>query len=446
MHTHFFILLLMIHLPPWGLISTQSHAEEPADTYIEVGSAKVKKSVVAIADFQGQSEISKSIKTLVDSDLKWMDLFKILDSKAFIEKSDKAGITHGSFKMSDWTSIGADYLVKAKATLEAGTITLEGFFYDVRSDKQLVGKAYKSSAAELRTIAHTFAGDIVKAITGGPSVFLTKIAMSCTRQKGKSEIFVMDFDGSNVKQVTHHRSLAFAPAWSPDGTKIAYSVFTKRQDNVRNIDLYELDLQKNISRMISNRKGINSGAAYSPDGKKLALTMSFLGNPDIFVLNPADSTVTRLTKSFGVDVDPSWSPDGKQIAFVSSRSNMPMVYTMNADGESVKRLTFAGRYNATPMWGPAGTPSEKKILFAGWKDKKFDIFVIDSAGKQIERLTKDQGNNEDPFFSPDGNFIAFSSNRSGQKTVYVMNRDGTFARKISYGLGDCVSPKWSNPP
>ena len=88
-----------------------------------------------------------------------------------------------------------------------------------------------------------------------------------------------------------------------------------------------------------------------------------------------------------------------------------MVFRMNADGSSVQRLTYAGRYNATPSW----SPQNNKIAFAGWIDKRFDIFIMNPDGTNIERLTKSQGNNEDPNISPDGNFIVFSSDRAGQR-------------------------------
>src|SRR5262249_39065560 len=146
--------------------------------------------------------------------------------------------------------------------------------------------------------------------------------------------------------------ISFAPAWSPDGTRIAYSVFNRHPSNIKNIDLYEFDFRSSTYRLLSNRKGINSGASYSPDGKNIALTMSFLGNPEIFLLNPVQKTVTRMTNSLGFDVDPSWSPDGKFMSFVSSRTGAPMVFSMANDGTQVQRLTFAGKYNATPNWSP----------------------------------------------------------------------------------------------
>jgi TolB protein len=103
--------------------------------------------------------------------------------------------------------------------------------------------------------------------------------------------------------------------------------------------------------------------------------MSFLGNPEIFMLDAGGGNVTRVTSSFGFDVDPTWSPDGKSLSFVSSRAGMPMVFRMDAGGGNVKRLTYAGHYNATPSW----SPQNNKIAFAGWIDRRFDPALFASA-------------------------------------------------------------------
>lgn len=420
-----------------------SAAEGGGQPYISVGQARTKKTVIAFAELQltngDLQPAAKAIQETIQKDLSYIDLFRILDRAAFLEKPG-AGLRLEQFKVSDWTQIGAEFVVKWRLVPESarGAIALEAYLYDTYGAKQVLGKRYLSTPTDPKPLAHALGNDIVTALTGLPGIFQTRIAMSCDRT-GKKEIYVMDFDGSNIKQATQHRSIAFAPAWHPSGTRLAYSVFTRRRDNVKNIDLYELDFETNQVRLLSNRQGMNSGAAYSPDGQTLAATMSFLGNPEIFRLNPHSGQVTRLTKSFGFDVDPSWSPDGQHLAFVSSRSGMPMVFRMSLDGSDVKRLTYAGRYNATPSW----SPTNNKIAFAGWIEGRFDLFIMNPDGTHIERLTKDQGNNEDPAFSPDGQLIAFSSNRTGQKNIYVMNIDGSFVRRLTFGLGNCVAPRWS---
>lgn len=414
------------------------------NAYIQVGQAHAKKTVIAFPDIRASGSnadtLSREIHETVTNDLTFMDLFSFLGSSAFVEPSS-AGMTMGTFRFTDWSSIKAEILVKSQLTVSGNSMSLEGYIYDVNGSKQLLGKRFVAASSEPKTLAHTFANNIVTALTGLPGIFLTKIVMGCEKNV-RQELYIMDFDGTNAKQITRHNSISLAPAWSPDSSKIVYSRYVKHRSNIKNLDLYEFDFHSDTIRMLSNRKGINSGASYAPDGKKIALTMSFLGNPEIFTLDPKTNVVTRITKSFGEDVDPSWSPDGTKIAFVSNRSGRPMVYSMNSDGTNVKRLTFAGVYNATPNW----SATNNKLVFAGWLERHFDIFLMNPDGTNIERLTKDQGNNEDPTFSPDGNFVVFSSNRTGQKNIYVMNVDGTFVKRLTYGIGNCVSPKWSNPP
>lgn len=442
--TPFFTALLTYSL---GL--TPQAALAQGDLHIGVSATKTVKTVVALAPSKtvalppasnAPSELfAKSMLSTVTADLEFMDLFQFVPAAAFVEKPG-AGIQAGEFEWTDWSSIGTELLLKTQVSMKEKAFEIEAILWNVKTQQPQLRKKYEAHERDVKIAAHTLANDLMTAVTGLPGIFLSKIAMSCDRT-GKKEIYTMNIDGSEVRQITHHQSLSFAPAWNPQATRLAYSVVTRKK-GIKNIDLYEFDFLSSTTRLLSNRKGINSGAAYTPDGTKVAATLSFLGNPEIFLLNPADGSASRLTKSFGFDVDPAFSPDGRQLAFVSSRGGQPMVYRMNLDGSNVQRLTYAGRYNATPAYSPRGD----KIVFAGWIEQQFDIFLMNVDGTQIQRLTKAQGNNEDPFFSPDGNFVVFSSNRTGGKNIYVMNRDGSFVRRLTYGLGNCVAPKWSSTP
>lgn len=423
------------------LLTTPALADDKPMISVEVGQARVKKTIAAFPTILAANDANgklRSVREITMTDLGFSGLFDFLNPAAFVEDSNKAGVTPGTFKMTDWSTIGAELVIKGKGNIDASGITLEIFVYAVGTGKQLLAKRYKATEDSIRKMAHTVSNDVLFALTGKKGPFTSKIAF-VSDKTGKKEIYVMDYDGSNPIKVTSRFSHAMAPAWSPDGKQIAFTAVTKNSKNVRNHNLFVYDLASGKINMLSNRQGINSGAVFSPSGKQLALTMSFPGNAEIFVMDPNSKLVQRITNSFGLDVDPSWSPDGKSLAFVSDRSGRPMVYKMEASGANVQRLTYAGYYNATPSWSPTGN----KLAFAGWDAGKFDIFIMNTDGTNIERLTKNMGNNEDPDFAPDGYFIAYSSNRKGKKNLYITNVDNTIHRLITSDFGNCESPRWS---
>jgi TolB protein len=117
--------------------------------------------------------------------------------------------------------------------------------------------------------------------------------------------------------------------------------------------------------------------------------------------------------------------------------------TMN-DG-SAKRVSFVGEFNATPRYSPEGS----EIVFASWVDRHFDLYRLDVQGQQLVRLTKDFGSNEEPWWSPDGEFLVFTSQRVISKVkatqdVYIMNRDGEILGQLTQDFGMCFSPRWGN--
>jgi TolB protein len=406
--------------------------------YVAVGTAQVKKTVLAfpkpvsISTETDRSGTVAVLQKVVVDDLLFMDTFSFLPESSSPEKTN---------------TLGADYLIKTNVTVSGNTVTLEANVHELKNGTALLSKKYVAETRDNRTLAHSLANDIVKTLTGNPGIFLTKIAMSCDKS-GKAEIYVMDFDGSNTRQITSHRSRALSPGWSPDGKKIAYSLYARQKGNVKNLDLYQYDFTTQTISLLSNRRGNNTGPSYSPDGSQIALAMTFLepGNSELFLLDLKSKSVTRLTSSEGQDVEPTWSPDGRYIAFSSNRTGRPVIYRMGSDGSNPIRITPTQGvvYYSSPTW----SPRNNKIAFAGWKegDRCFDIFIMNPDGSTIERLTKGQGCNEDPNFSPEGNFLTFSSNRTGARNIYAMNIDGTFVKRLTFGLGNCTSPKWSNPP
>lgn len=310
-----------------------------------------------------------------------------------------------------------------------------------------------------RFLVHQLADEAYQRIMKKKSIFKSKVFYVCeTKREGNNilkELFVMDFDGKNKKQLTRHAGLVMSPSVSHDNSKVLYSLISSVVSAKRNINLHMLDLKTGKISLVSSKKGINSGAVFMPGDKKILLTLSHRGNADIYSYDLGSRKYDQITKKFSSEVDPSISADGRMLTFLSDRPGKPMIYTMNPSGveKNVKRIGWVGQYNATPRFSPDG----KEIAFSSWLDNRFDIFKLNADGSNLSRLTKDFGSNEDPTFSPDGEFIAFTSQRVISRTeavqgVYVIDKHGEVieternGKKTPNFTSDykiCTSPRWS---
>lgn len=444
-------------------ISKTETSSSPSQIYIKLGEAQTKKSLLAFPPLQfvGSTSASSSYQSIgadifnvVSNNLSVSTYFQFVAQSAYLEDTSKTSIRPApqdanGFKFDTWKQIGAEFLIRASFSIAADTVTLETYTYHVPRGTVVLGKKYRGPIAGVRKIAHTFCNDLLEALTGKQGMFLSKIVAASDRGGGGfREIYVMDWDGSNVQKITNHKSVTLSPAWSPDGSKIAYTAFVQRsRTKTRNADMFIYELLTGKRWLVSYRQGINSGANFAPDNENIYLTLSQGGTPDIYKMSIDGSLKGKITNGprGAMNVEPAVSPDGSKIAFSSDRSGQPMVYIMNADGSNVKRITFAGKYNSTPAWSPDG----KKLAFAGWSDDHFDIFTVNADGTGMLRITsakKPNGKwaqNEDPSFSPDGRHILYSSNRTGTSQIYISNLDGSEERRITADNFNYFKPKWS---
>ncbi len=162
----------------------------------------------------------------ITNDLTVSSYFQFINQSAFLEDTSKAGLQPApgqpnGFKFQSWSAIGTDFLIRAGYSIVGNEVTLETYVYHVPRANLVVGKKYKGPVSSARRIAHTFSNDVLKALTGTEGPFLSRIAVSSDRSGIQTkEIFVMDWDGANVDQVSNHRSIAISPAWSPDGKRL----------------------------------------------------------------------------------------------------------------------------------------------------------------------------------------------------------------------------------
>lgn len=272
---------------------------------------------------------------------------------------------------------------------------------------------------------------------------MTKIAFVSNRD-GIDEIYLMNPDGSNQTRLTYNFFYDSDPAWSPDGSKIAFSSNRYGKYKYYRWDIYVINTDgSNQTRLTYGT--VNEGTpSWSPDGSKIAFEIY----GEIYVMNHDGSNQIRLTYSFDYEYglynftnfSPTWSPDGSKIAFASNRYGIYEIYVMNADGSNQTRLTYNSAYDSDPAWSPDGS----KIAFTSNRGYNNDeIYIINVDGSNQTRLTNNSANDRHPSWSPDGFKIAFVSDRDGNYEIYVMDADGSNQTRLTDGAADNIHPVWS---
>jgi TolB protein len=434
-------MMLKSILMVFSLLLAPMHAANAAVTAEIVGQGG-QKFPIAVSPLKNlgaggadAARLSTGIADAMVHDLELSGWFKVLDRSAYIEDGQKTGITLGAFDFKDWSTIGAEGLVKGGFSVQGEDVTVELRLFDVYQNKERIGKRYTGRVRDFRRIAHKFVDEIIQQFTGIPGVFNTRIAYVSNSGGRFKEIYVAHLDGSEKFQVTDNHTINLSPSWSADGRSILYSSFKERGQTLY---LFELFSGKEI-KFTPRGAAKYLGGKLAPDGQTVAATMELAGNSNLYLLDRGGNVIRRLTDEPGIEVSPSWSPDGKQIVFVSDRSGAPQVYILDLASGKTRRLTYSGSYNTSPEWSPKGD----RIVYTGRVGSRFAIFSIAGDGGEPRKLTVESSDSEDPTWSPDGRFIAFSSNRAGKYHLYVMQSSGENQRRLTGSGGDDTKPSWS---
>ena len=252
-------------------------------------------------------------------------------------------------------------------------------------------------------------------------------------QNAKFEIYIMDADGENPRNLTNHPADYGEASWSPDGRSIA---FHSNQDG--NLEIYVMDVDGKNLRNLTNNPATDAGPSWSPDGRSIAFHSGRDDKFATYVMDADGKNPRWLTDHVSW---PVWSPDGQSIAFTSTRDDNLDVYVMDADGKNERRLTNNPAWDFAPSW----SPDSQSIAFTNKRDGDLEIYVMDVDGKNLRNLTNSPDVWDDKAsWSPDGQSIAFGSNRDSWE-IYIMDADGKNQRNLTNSATHEWNPTWFDP-
>jgi TolB protein len=371
--------------------------------------------------------------------------FKPPTTAAPVRRGDAPRAAKNGPWLTDWSGppTNAGYLVFGYTAVQDGRLLLRGFLFNVTqpdvASANLIGKLYFGSLDDdgAKKMAREFAADILQQF-GRKSLAGSKIYFVSDRT-GDKEIWSMDYDGSNQKQMTSYKSISKEPAVSGDGKMFAFQTLVKSGWQImvhsgetgRKLPFYNF-----VTSTIETPE-------FTPDGKHMLFAGTVDGWLQICMTDINGANLTRLSRVHAAEVSPKVNPKtGNEVLFISGRSGVEQLWRMNIDGSAVEMVSNGQGYLANPAWHPNG----QEIAFAwtrGFEPGAYNIFIMDLVEKKPNQLTSNSGKNENPWWAPDGAHLVYQSTRARSTQIYTMFADGTHSQQLTT-QGNNTQPVWAN--
>ncbi len=382
------------------------------------------------------------VEAIMARDLRYSDRFEIMDSLP-------ESLVGDEIDYQLWDQLGAVWLLSG-ALEGAG----EGFVLVIELLDVVYGEVRQRGrfpvpddmSDDFRMAVHVASDAIVEWIFDEPGMAASRIAFSRRSEDGvNQEIYFIDSDGENFRQMTEYGDLTMMPTWSPDGGRIA---FTSRKDSGLP-RIYELNLETREEKVIDvDRVGDHMTPVYAPNGRELAFAVTGGNRSGIFRYDLArDCCLTHVSGGRWDDISPTFSPDGARIAFNSNRLGTahPQIYVMPSTGGQADLISpyLHGQegYYTSPEWAPMGdyVAFHGRVSRRGW----YQILVaeVSDQGRRLRQLTW-EGNNEDPSWAPDGRHLVFVGRRDWGTGLMVVDTATGKYRMLLRGF-DVRVPDWS---
>jgi len=404
----------------------------------------IQKALVAAPDFTENgrlagSGLSSELGGTLRFDLDNCGYYSVVKDTQGVAKAQRRDIESAKVQLAAWRVLGAELVFKADSKRLGEKLILRCTVYEVNTGKVVLRRTVKGSARDGRRLVHHLSDEIVKVLVGATGIATTRITFIKDNADGGKDLYLVDYDGHNLRRVTRDSDVAVSPDWSPDGKTIYYTSTHKGDPH-----LYRIDLARKQRAPVATFPGLNYAAAVSPTGRQLALVLSKSGTPDIYTMGTDGKRLVRLTKSIGrLSTCPVWSYDGRRIAYVSSVAGGPQLYAMDADGTRQRRLVKGYRQMTSLDWSPAKQTRDLIVFSARIRGRR-QLFAADLAQDVVRQLTFDAANHEDPNFAPDGRHIVYVREaRLGAADLYMLDVFAPKPVRITNFEGNEFYPAWS---
>ena len=391
---------------------------------VEINGQGATQIPIALGRFRDEDRQPQSISAIVRADLERSGVFKIIDAPAPVDEN-------GAPDYNTLRAKGAVAVVAGSAArLADGRVDVRFRLWDVVKGADQGGQSEPTLPADLRLSAHHVSDQIYQKLTGERGIFSTRIAY-VTKAPGRFTLRITDADGENIQAALIDNEPIISPAWSPDGSELAYVTFHDKKAKVviRNVHAGTI-------REVAAFKGSNSAPSFSPDGRMLAVTLSRDGGSHVFLMDRNGGNVRRITESTGIDTEARFSPDGQFLYFVSDRGGGPQIYKQAVGGGGATRVTFSGAYNISPALSPDG-----KLLAYISRGSGFKVMVMDLGTGDVRGIS-DTSDDESPSFAPNSKYIIYATKADGRDVLMTSTTDGKFkSRLLESGL-DIREPVW----
>ncbi len=398
---------------------------------IYIGEGSTGDIPITIVPFKISGSAPHNASKIIEDDLKRSGKFDVRSVPGGQQAGSSAELQAEAFKQAKITNVvvgtvsktGSGYQIKVEL------VNVFGGKVVVKEVKIAVGKNFRRKT-------HEISNAIYKALTGIEGVFDTKIAYVRVTKKRRGvksyALVVADFDGFDPRAVRTSPYPIMSPSWAPTGNRLAYVAFKKTGHTAIHVQ----NIGTGRRYVVSASKGINGAPAWSPDGSRLALTLSKVGNPEIYVFNLRSRRLRRMTVNGAIDTEATWAPDGRSIIFTSDRSGGPQLYRVGIGGGKTSRVTFSGKYNARATISPDG----KKIAMVHAVGGRYSIAV--KSGGETNVVTAGRLD-ESPNFAPNGEMLIYASEYNHRGVLFTVSADGkTKVRLSSQSGGDIREPAW----